>query len=43
MIKVHLGVFECYALTGCLLQLEVSWSGVGSGLFALATCDAGMW
>ena len=33
----------CYALTGRSSRLEVSLSGVGSGLSALATCDADMW
>ena len=33
----------CYALTGRSSRREVSLSGVGSGLSALATCDAGMW
>ena len=34
---------ECYALTGRSSRREVSWSGVVSGLSALATCDADMW
>ena len=34
---------NCYALTGHSSQREASWSGVGSGLSALATCDADMW
>jgi hypothetical protein len=34
---------RCYAQTGRLSRLEVSWSGVGSVLSALATCDADMW
>ena len=34
---------QCYALTGCSSRREVSLSGVGSGLSALATCDADMW
>ena len=33
----------CYARTGRSSQLEVFWSGVGSGTSALATCDADMW
>ena len=33
----------CYTLTGCSSRREVSLSGVGSGLSALATCNAGMW
>ena len=33
----------CYAWTRCSPQLEVSWSGINSGLSALATCDADMW
>ena len=33
----------CYALTGRSSRWEVSWSGVGSGLVALATCDADAW
>ena len=33
----------CYARTGHSSRLEVSWSGVDSGLSALATCDADMW
>ena len=33
----------CYALTGRSSRREVSLSGVGSGLSALATCDADMW
>ena len=37
----HMGV--CYALIRCLSQLEVSLSGVSSGLSALATCNADMW
>ena len=34
---------RCYALTGRSSRLEVSLSGVGSGLSALATCDADVW
>ena len=34
---------RCYALTGHSSRREVSLSGVGSGLSALATCDADMW
>ena len=34
---------KCYALTGRSSLLETSLSGVGSGLSALATCDADMW
>ena len=34
---------QCYALTGRSSQREVSLSGVGAGLSALATCDADMW
>ena len=34
---------QCYALTGRSSRREVSLSGVGSGLSALATCDADMW
>ena len=34
---------ECYARTGRSSRREVSLSGVCSGLFALATCDASMW
>ena len=37
------GSHYCYARTGRLSQREVSLSGVGSGLSALATCDADMW
>ena len=33
----------CYARTGRSSRQEVSLSGVGSGLSALATCDADMW
>ena len=33
----------CYALTGRSSRREVSLSGVGSGLSALATCDADTW
>ena len=33
----------CYARTGRSSQREISWSGIGSGTSALATCDAGMW
>ena len=33
----------CYALTGRSSRREVSLSGVGSGLSALATCDADVW
>ena len=33
----------CYARTGHSSRREVSWSGVGTGLSALATCDADMW
>ena len=33
----------CYALTGCSSLQEVSLSGIGSGLSALATCDADVW
>ena len=33
----------CYALTGRSSRREVSLSGVGSGLSALATCDTDMW
>ena len=33
----------CYTLTGRSSRREVSLSGVGSGLSALATCNAGMW
>ena len=33
----------CYARTRCSSRHEVSLSGVGSGLSALATCDADMW
>ena len=34
---------DCYALTGRSSRHEVSLSGVGSGISALATCDADMW
>ena len=34
---------RCYAQTGRSSRREVSWSGVGSGFSALATCDANMW
>ena len=34
---------ECYTLTGRSPRPEVSWSGIGSLLSALATCDADMW
>ena len=33
----------CYAPTGRSSRREVSWSGVGFGLSALATCDADVW
>ena len=33
----------CYALAERSPWLEVSWCGIGSGLSALATCDADMW
>ena len=33
----------CYALTGHLSLLGISLSGIGSGLSALATCDADVW
>ena len=36
-------VYVCYARTGCSSRREVSSSGVSSGFFALATCDANMW
>ena len=36
-------IHYCYAQTGHSPQREVSLSGVGSGLSALATCDADMW
>ena len=34
---------DCYAPTGRSSRREVSWSGVGFGLSALATCDADVW
>ena len=34
---------RCYTLTGRSSRLEVFLSGVGSGLSALATCDADVW
>ena len=43
MLDANQGDPACYARTGRLSRLEVSWSGVGSVLSALATCDADMW
>ena len=37
------GQDQCYAWTGRSSRREVSLSGVGSGLSALATCNADMW
>ena len=42
-LKIQMAICLCYALTGCSPQPEVSWSGVGSALSALATRDADMW
>ena len=42
-VQHHGEAASCYALTGHSSLLEVSWSGIGSGFSALATCDTDMW